>query len=443
LPDPKILRAMFDQYRLCILPFLQRFENNQLTVHVLMLPQIGVQWNGNPLLELPLGFPNPASVGPAFAQSALTFEARVISGAGQFPKHTPVDFTVPLTAPATAPDAVALFTELQNQFQIKNAVASADLAEAPKKEIFIKKYLTRSYRRAFHFTTPRVPEAVTDDSYHCAIKEDKGVNPAFQPTPDEVTWGKVYAYCLRHPFLARRLGLIREVQIPVTAGMFDDGGFLFVTLQVESDYNKGFGADEHFNFIRHYAARVPALELGTDRPLFTPVLFPVLYTQPAPDGNYDQVFIESADYDDGFAKIVHANQPVSQDLLAEDENEFSPLTDIGIRLGWDDEQVLIWLNRQLKEQAEQPGSGKRLDAPMGIFAYRVDVREQGGADWNSLVRVQSKAPLQLGPGQHGPLRRGARRGGSPHATRRRPGRRPILAALLFRQLERAIARPAR
>src|SRR5690606_24297573 len=74
-----------------------------------------------------------------------------------------------------------------------------------------------------------------------------------------------------------------------------------------------------------------------------------------------------------------------------------PLHDIGIRAAWDDEKVCEWQNRQLKEQEDQPGTGKRLDAPLGVFGYRVDVREQGDADWHSLVAVQSKTALQLGP----------------------------------------------
>lgn len=348
---------------------------------------VGVYFNevfsltGNPLLDLPLGYPDAATTGPAFADAMLAFEARIMDGLGQFPAQTAPHTVFSLGAPAAAPDARDLFTEMQNQFQIKNTVATAVLAEAPKKEIFVKKYLTRSYRRAFNFTRPRVPEAVTDDSYHCAVKEDKPKNPAFQPTPDEVTWGKVYAYCLRHPLLARRIGLIREMTIPVLSGLLEEGGFLYVTLADGSDYLLNPGSDDQFNFIRHCAVRIPALEVGTARPLFSPVQFSVLFGVAAPDGNYDQVFIEASDYDDGFAKIVHANQPVSQNLLAEEDDGFSPLTDIGVRLGWDDEQVLIWLNRQLREQAEAPGSGKRLDASMGVFAYRVDVREDGEANW--------------------------------------------------------------
>ena len=33
------------------------------------------------------------------------------------------------------------------------------------------KYLPRTYRDSFLFTGPRTPDARTDDSYHCAVKE--------------------------------------------------------------------------------------------------------------------------------------------------------------------------------------------------------------------------------------------------------------------------------
>ena len=51
---------------------------------------------------------------------------------------------------------------------------------------------------------------------------------------------------------------------------------------------------------------------GKRRPLFAAVQFPVLFDDPAVPGpppalgTYDAVFLEAADYDDGFAKVVHA-----------------------------------------------------------------------------------------------------------------------------------------
>lgn len=390
---------MFDQFRFTIMTFPQRFADGSLTVNVLLLPQIGTQWNGSPLLDVPLGFPNATSSGVPFAEASLPLELRVMSGLGSFPTHSPVSAVVPLPTSATFPDAVALYKELQQQFQIKNVPAAADLAEAPKPSLKVRKYIARTYRDAAAFTSARSPEIVTDDSYHCAIKAPRKPNPAFQPSSNEVTWGKVYAYCLRHPLLARRLGLVRAASVAFDAALMQDGGFIYATFAAGSSYLKDLtpGADEHFNFTRHYAARIPKLAADTARPLFAPVLFPVLFGAAGPDGSYDQVFIDAAEYDDGFAKVVHTTQPVSQNLLAEEDDGFPPLHDIGIRAAWDDERVCEWQNRQLKERADQPGTGKRLDAPLGVFGYRVDVRPQGTAGWHSLVAVQSKTTLQLGP----------------------------------------------
>ena len=99
---------------------------------------------------------------------------------------------------------------------------------------------------------------------------------------------------------------------------------------------------------------------------------------------------------------MHATQPVSSNLLTEEPDGMHPHKDIGVRLAWDDEQLLIWQNRQMLADPATPG--KRTDAPLGVFFYRVDVRETNDADWHSLVRVKCKAALTLGgetvaPGQ--------------------------------------------
>ena len=86
-------------------------------------------------------------------------------------------------------------------------------------------------------------------------------------------------------------------------------------------------------------------------------------------------------------------QPVSSNLLSEEPDGVPPHKDIGVRLAWDDEQLLIWQNRQMLSDPATPG--KRVDAPLGVFFYRVDAREAGDPDWHSLVRVRSKTALTL------------------------------------------------
>jgi len=392
--------------RFSLLTFPQRFDGADLHLRILLVPKLSVAWNGNPLLPVLADVPNPGNTATAFADADLQLEVRVLDGLERFPTNTAVDFTKPLPAASgVAADARALFEELvaAKPGRFRLSTDPPRLAEPVKPEIFVKKYLPRSYRESFLFTGPRTRDAVTDDSYHCAIKARKDPNPVFVSTPDEVSWGQVYAYCLRHHLLAERLGLVREASFPVEAGLFANGGFLYVDLGAGSTYTAEAAID--FTFLKRYAARIPRLTAGTERPLFAAVQFPVLFDDPLIPGpppalgNYDEVFIEASDYDDGFAKIVHAVQPVSQNLLAEDPDGFAPLTDIGIRLGWDDEQILTWQNRQLKVDSTVPkvaGDGQRLDAPVGVFGYRIDAHVLGDPKWHTLVRVRSKAPLALG-----------------------------------------------
>jgi hypothetical protein len=392
--------------RFSLLTFPQRYDGARLHVRVLIVPRLGPAWDGDPRSPVIANFPNPSDTTPAFADAELTFVARALDGLGRFPVNDPVDFTAPLPeAGGVAADARALYEELVKPLpgRFKLSAAPPRLAEPVKKDIFIMKYLPESYRGSFLFNGPRTTDAVTDDSYHCAVRKPKDPNPAFVPTPDAVSWGQIYAYCLRHHGLARKLGLIREGSFPLDPDRFAKGGFLYVDLAPDSAYAPQAAAE--YGFLARYAARIPRLTGGTGRPLFAAVLFPVLFDDPnvagppPPPGNYDAVFIEAADYDDGFAKVVHGTQPVSQNLLAEKPDGFPPTTDLGVRLGWDDEQILIWQNRHLKEDTTVPkvaGEPQRLDAPTGVFAYRLDAREQGDANWHSLVTVRSKAPLTLG-----------------------------------------------
>ena len=119
---------------------------------------------------------------------------------------------------------------------------------------------------------------------------------------------------------------------------------------------------------------------------------------------------------------MHAVQPVSADLLAEDANGIHVQKDLGIRLGWDDEQILIWQNRQVQADL---ATGARIDAPLGVFSYRVDVRPKGAVDWESLVRVRNTAALDAGRAEDRPGRgrRRHRRAGVPVAHQRATRRR--------------------
>ena len=256
----------------------------------------------------------------------------------------------------------------------------------------IRKYLPKTYRTAFNFTTPRTEFAKTDDIYHCAIKRTGKPNPTFKQSKDDITWGRVIAFCLRQPLLAKSIGLLHSWTVPLpSADYFNEGGWVYFDL-VSNLADFGIAQADKEKELRQYAARIPAID--QPRQLFAALLFPVVPGPAQPNGQFDILKIETADYDDGYAKIVHAVQPVSADLLEEEANEIHVQKEIGIRLGWDDEQLLIWQNRQFLADPTTPG--KRIDAPLGVFSYRVDVKEKNKLNWNSLVNTRSKVPLTLG-----------------------------------------------
>ena len=379
--------------RFSILTFPQHFDGATLRVNVLLLPR-----NQNPLKSAIDGVPALAGAA-AFADGRPTFVARIVSGLAGLPGAS-----VPL-APRTLPiarpvDPRAAFTALAGQFAIvnvdaANTAANVAAASPPKKglpvERSVLKYLPHSYRNAFNFVAPRTRNARTDDSYHCAVR-NAAPDPSFQRSTDSIAWGQVFATALRQPLLATALGMIYETRLDIDVADFPHGGWLWVDLDADSDWRAQQDVDP--TFVMRYAARIPVLEPNRPRNVFGAIQFPVAPV--TPPGRYDDLFHEAADYDDGFAKVVHAFQPVSNSLLLEESDGFHPTRDVGIRLGWDDEQLLIWYIRQL---AEDPGigGGQRIDAPIGTFGYCIDVRNEGPAPgpWQSLNRVRARQALTI------------------------------------------------
>ncbi len=384
--------------RFTIMTFPQRYDGaDTLHVNILFLPR-----SQNPLkpaIELAPAISEPTA---AFADAVLTFKAVIIKGLEKYPNTKNQDFFKP--APVVAPTHKRdIFTTLAdgNHFKIDNKDdGNANLDnpvlnnknKARNRLNSIKKYLPETYRKSFNFIAPKLKgNAVTDDSYHCAVRDAAPV-PMPKPT-DVISWGKVFAHILRNPLLAEQAGFIYKTTIEIDAADFEQGGWLYIDLaDADIDYRLQENADQ--DFIKLYAARIPQLKEGEDRQLFAANLFPVTIKAnaadpepPAPE-HLDNVFIEAADYDDGFGKILHSYQPVSQHLLQEESDGFHPTHDSGIRLGWDDEQILQWYVRQMSE--DQPGSGTRLDAPTGVMGFHIDVKENGTPTWNPLNKVQTK-----------------------------------------------------
>ena len=385
--------------RFTILTFPQSFDGNILKLNIVFLPR-----NQNPFTSAIVDDAIIPAVpdAPAFATANLSFTAKIINSLENFPVTT-LPFIPKAIITAASGDRTNLFNALATQFNIKNLAAvnndvsiNADVISdngvnartALPVDQSVQKYLPLTYRKSFNFTTP-VTNAKIDDSYHCALR-NKVSNPGFKQSSNLISWGQVFAYIMRQPLLAEKAGMIYHAEFPFDETLLNKGGWLYVDLADESDYKTQQNIDG--NFIKYYAARIPALKIGAARTLFAPVQFPVLPTEPS--GTYDNVFIEASTYDDGFAKIAHSFQQVSQNFLEEESDGFHPTKETGIRLGWDDEQILTWYVRALA-QDNSVGVGQRLDAPLGVFGYKIDVRKKGNANWDTLNFVNSKAPLSI------------------------------------------------
>jgi len=382
--------------RISILTFPQRIENNRLFFNVLVIPR-----NHNPLVSEPV-----QGLSPAWIKAKLRLQACLLPSLTDYPRlDLPAVKTV-LPIMPVLPEATTIFKQLAAQFDI----SSTATAEPPAPNHFARKYLPNSYREAFNFTKPRTNRAAIDDSYACAIGKEKEIDPLFKPDNDQVSWGQVFGFCLRQPAIARKCGFIQEGFIDLTPGQLANGGWLYVDFVPGSNYHNAVD----LSFAKRYAARLPKVAAGTNRRLFAPVLFPVRHDLGALPDNpeapaaalYDELLLEAGIYDDGFTKIIHAHQPVSDHLLKETPDAEYPVTnDAGIRLAWDDEQLLIWMNRQMEEDSAKPG--RRVDAPMGVFGYRVDARVFNGDPdnpnpWVSLCQVQNRVNLALGAAEIAP-----------------------------------------
>ena len=122
------------------------------------------------------------------------------------------------------------------------------------------------------------------------------------------------------------------------------------------------------------------------------------------EGQYDEALAESAIYDDGFGKIVHAAQAVTVDATSASHDMIPPATDAGIDLGWDDEQVTLWFNRQLEALRVRVGlKTDAIEAPLGVSGYRIDVRVPDDPARNKFESLCRAFSIDAN-GAHAPLR---------------------------------------
>lgn len=349
--------------RLSMLTYAQRWDGAALHLRVLLIPR------GSPL--------EPLSPGePAFADARFVFDVHVVAGLDSLPVSGGSGGTV-IGMPEII-GARALFESLAKTYPIDPAPPPANPRRAGTR---IRKHLPSTYLDAVSYASPRSPYVSSDDTYACALNAPPPKPYVKLPPPNPVIpWGKVVAFLLRRQILAEAAGLVRVVDVEVDPRLLVAGGFVHTTLSPSGD---GAGLLGSPDALKVYAARLPAMTAA--RGLFTPVLFPVASTPPPLD--YDELFAEAEDYHDGFAKAVHCAQPRQFDPLDEKPDGTRPVKELGIRIGWDDEQVTTWLNRQI-----DPASAS-LDAPMGVQGYRIDAREKGSTAWQSLVRASG--PVQV------------------------------------------------
>ncbi len=365
--------------KLTIASYLQKWDaaTNILSVNILVMP------SGNPLEPLGIGLPEtvpPTNPGPLFANCNLVFKAFLSKNWQQMPGFSDVDATE-ILSPLMPVNRTALFNELATQFKITKSEA----VPVRKPEFMVRKHLMSTYTNAFPFIAPKTKLASTDDTYTCFLNCPPKVPAVPKPIDDSVSWAEALSFTLRQPLLARELGIVFELQIPVNpADLYKNGGWLFIGLDDSSDYGNFVDTP---NFLKVFGTRVPALTAS--RQLFTPVLFPVVKdpTVTPLTGSFDEAFLEASRFNDGFAKIVHAGQAKFRNHLEESGNGPAPIQEEGVQLAWDDEDIVIAQNRQMGLDPET--MSEPAEAPMGVVGYRIDVREKGKTTWHSLSKVST------------------------------------------------------
>jgi hypothetical protein len=372
--------------RLSILAFPQRWDGAKIHARVLLLP------TGDPL--------KTANGLPKFAGTTWKLRALVLPGLDAFWAAGAANSASAIHAPATlAPpaNAVSLFDALRDSFPIVPTPVPATPAYAAAQSARlsrlagtrIKKELPESYTSAFPFDRPDTDDALLGNEFGCAVRSVDGGKESDPKPPNELSWGQVIAFALRQPLLARALGLLYDFDVPIAdAASVKDGSWLFLTLDPAAPAQPVPATPDT---IKSYAARIPLLAPSAPRGLFAAVLFPLGQTAQA---GYDTALHEAAIYDDGFAKILHSFQPHTADAATSGHNELRPATDTGVDIGWDDEQIVIWHNRQIENARARLGDaslGQHVEAPLGVAGYRIDVRTPELADtaWHSLCEAFS------------------------------------------------------
>lgn len=361
---------------LTLLTLPQRVRPGRLTLRFLLAP------TRDPLAPIATGL-------SAFADLPASLTLRLLAGAGDLPRPADGEVLTTVDLPPV-PDARPMFEALAAGLPIEATPPPA--TDPALGRLRILKVATDSYLTAVGAHRRGSPFLVSQETYACAMRDmlKPGVAAPRRSMPADISWNRLFAHMLRRPPFAAAAGMIRLAEIDIAdPGRLAEGGFVWVEPADGSPLAAMAPGD-----LKTYAARLPRLEADADRPLFAAVLFPVAAAPlAATAGSYDEIFAEAAAYDDGFAKAVHAFQHERHDpmgISGAGRDGLQPIQDRGVRLGWDDEQILDWFNRQAAEDPRNPAPQRpSRDAPLAVAGYRIDVREAGAAPgpWTSLVRV--------------------------------------------------------
>lgn len=354
---------------LMLLP--QRWDGERLIANLLLLP------NGDPTATVPLTTGSEL----AFAAAQPVLRAALLPSLAKpawDPSITPAMLTyVSLTLPYSSAQA-PIFSALSAEY-------TPTVPALVQPDGRIRKDLPKSYLEATGFQTPDSDLFTAIDGYGCALASSK---PNTTPvTPRTIAWGEIISYALRQPLVAQAMGLMYlNVAIPLSTAQVATGGWIWLEIDNSSQSNwYAKLVEENQQAVVTYAARLPALTEAKD--VFATILFPTV------SANYDSATLDAAQleadlYLDGFAKLVHANQPATADAATGDSKTIVPGTDAGIQIGWDDEQVTTWVNRQVAIAqalaAPTPPVNPVAELPFTVLGYRVDVRESSGDPWSSL-----------------------------------------------------------
>ena len=216
--------------RLSIMAFPQKQVGKSLYLNVLVVVR-----NFDPLLD------NAASaLSPAWVNSTLRLQAMVIDSLAEYPRLDLPATAYDLPAVSMPAEAKDVFTSMKTRFKITKTERSN-----PNNVLPVQKYLPPTYRESFNFIAPRNKNiCVIGDQYHCAVKANPAPDPTFKQDSNDTSWGKVFAYCLRHPELAKKCGFVfTQLKIDLATDTYKNGGWLYVDLHPECSYYAATQAD--------------------------------------------------------------------------------------------------------------------------------------------------------------------------------------------------------